>query len=218
MPAKAPARMTPEERAAKVDALKPAWAKDYIRQLESLTRTLHAQLRAAQAQAVTGEDASQYQDRGLPQDWDNPPYEYQVTAPARAECTLHQPLPVPGCAACETLSLAEWKDRYARHSQQRADTQLVQPDGSVVSTSVIPGITPPSGDWTVVRVLDGAANMEPLADLPHKAEIRFAGSYQVHYGAHESTGGARVLIVETDAAMQVRPVSPNEVLIVAMGG
>jgi hypothetical protein len=117
------------------------------------------------------------------------------------------------------MSLAEWKDRYARHFEHGTDTQLVGPDGSVISTSVWTGagITPPSGDWTVVRVLDGAADMKPLADLPHKAEIRFADAYQVHYGAHESTGGARVLVVETDNAMQVRPVSPNEILIVAMG-
>lgn len=198
--------MTPEERAAKVGALKPAWAKDYIRQLEDLTRALHAQLTETQQRL---RDAYEPEGGG----WSPP-----EPGLARAECELHQPVPVPGCAACETMSLQEWKDRYARHAQQRADTQLIQPDGSVVSTSVMAGITPPSGDWTVVRVLDGAAGMEPLADLPHKAVIRFADSYQVRYGTHETTGGARVLVVETDSTMQMRPVSQTQILIIAQGG
>ena len=154
MPPRKLSAMTPDERAAKVGTLSPAWAKDYILQLESLTRTLHAQLQAAQAQGAGD-------------------------------------LELAG-------EISGARDRLA--------------------AQVIPGITPPSGDWTVIRVLDGAANMEPLADLPHKAEIRFVDSYQVHYGYHETTGGTRVLIVETDNAMQVRPVSPTEVLIIAMGG
>lgn len=44
-PARAPA--TPEERAAKIAKL-PPWAREYIGQLENLTRTLAAQLQQAQ--------------------------------------------------------------------------------------------------------------------------------------------------------------------------
>lgn len=48
MPPRNATAMTPDEREAKVAALKPQWAQDYIRQLEALTRTLHTQLTEAQ--------------------------------------------------------------------------------------------------------------------------------------------------------------------------
>lgn len=50
MPPRNATAMTPDEREAKVAALKPQWAQDYIRQLEALTRTLHQQLTEARAQ------------------------------------------------------------------------------------------------------------------------------------------------------------------------
>ena len=149
MPPRKLAAMTPEERAAKVEALSPAWAREYILQLESLTRTLHAQLQAAQAQGAN-------------------------------DLTL-------------AGEISGARDRLA--------------------AQVIPGITAPNGEYATIRVLDGRANMEPLADLPEGAEIRFAGFYQVRYGDHETTAGARVLVVETDAAMIIRPVSQTETII-----
>jgi chemotaxis regulatin CheY-phosphate phosphatase CheZ len=141
--------MTPEERAAKVEALKPAWAKDYILQLESLTRTLHAQLTEAKRQ-----DAAD-------------------------------------------LELA----REISGARDR------------VAAQVIPGIAPPSGEYATARVLDGRANMEPVADLAEGAEVLFAGFYQVHYGDHETTAGARVLVIEGSNSLIVRPVSQTTVII-----
>lgn len=205
--------MTPEDRAAKVAALSPAWAREYIGQLEDLTRALHAQLTEARRQGAEdlnlAREISGARDRLVTSD----------QTPARAECTLHQPLPVAGCAACETMSLAEWQDRYTRHSGQQADTQLAGPDGSVISTSVWTGagITPPDGEYATARVLDGRANMEPLADLPEGAEIRFADFYQVHYGSSEGTGDARVLVVETDQPMIMQPMAPYRIIITRAG-
>jgi hypothetical protein len=78
------------------------------------------------------------------------------------------------------------------------------------------GITPPQGEYATARVLAHGTG-EPLADLPERAGIQFAGFYQVRYGDHETTGGARVLIVETSAPLLIRPLSPTAVII-ARGG
>jgi hypothetical protein len=156
MPPRNPAQMTPEERAAKVGALKPEWAKTYIRQLEGITRHLAAQLAAAQ-QAVTG--------------------------------------------------VTEIAD-HARDELRQRDSE---------SAPGLPGITPPSGEYATIRVLDGRANMKPVADLPEGAEIRFADFYQVHYGSGEGAGGARVLVVETDQPMVVQPMAPYRIIITRAG-
>jgi hypothetical protein len=181
MPPRSLAKMTPGEREAAVAALSPKWAQDYIRQLEALTRALHAQLTALR------EDFA-----GFP----------------GTECVLHPDLPVPGCAACETLSLAEWKDHYARHASREPTPSSFSGMAPAPVPSLPPGITPPQGEYATIRVLDGRAGMEPLADLPEGAEIRFADFYQARYGSTPDTGGAQVLTVETSAPMRIQPVAP----------
>lgn len=139
--------MKPEELAAKVDALSPVWAKDYIRRLERLVRNLASQV-----------------GPGSPAQPEEPA---EPSAQAPAEPSVWTPA----------------------------------------------GITPPNGDYATLRVLDGAADMTPLADLPDRAEIRFTDFYQVHYGAHESTGGMRVLVIEGDDKIVIHPISQYTVLI-----
>lgn len=159
------ANMTPEQIEEKVEALSPAWARDYIRRLEGLTRALATQLQAAQ--------------------------------PAIDFAASYDP----------------------QHANGQADPDMLEDLSSQTRPSVWTpaGITPPDGEYATVRVLDGQANMEPVADLPDRAEIRFADFYQVSYGDHESTGGMRVLVIQGDGPIQVRPVDQATVLI-ARGG
>jgi hypothetical protein len=49
--------------------------------------------------------------------------------------------------------------------------------------------------------------------LGRGTHVRFADFYTAHYGTHETTGGARVLVVETDKPMQVRPLDLDRVII-----
>lgn len=223
MPPRNLSAMTPEEREAKVATLKPQWAQDYIRELEALTRTLHAQLR-------------------LLQDGDGP---VRISAEAR-----HAAANEDGAAAQDTAGLEAARQEfpglhehpegthahpYTRpdHDHIIADSRIAEapedafdpsdPDGPPrrdKSGAVLPawavadtGLTPPDGEYATARVLDGRAAMAPLADLPEGAEVRFTDFYQVHYGDHEVTAGARVLIVETDAPLVVRPVSQTTVII-----
>lgn len=146
------AKMTPQEMSAKAAELKPAWARDYIRQLEALTRDLGRRLQEAYggngqapSTAMAADDAE--------------------TEPAPPEIT--------------------WPD----------------------------GITPPGEGYAVIRVLDGTANMEPVADLPDHAEIVFGGFFQAHFGDHELTAGARVLIIEGDGPLVIRSVDPGTIII-----
>jgi hypothetical protein len=164
MPPRKLSAMTPEDLEAKVEALTPAWAKDYIRQLEGLTRTLHAQLQAALAQD-------------------------QVDLSLAGE-------------------ISDARDGLAAKLPAQPETA---PEGTQITWPA--GIRAPNGEYATARVLDGAANMEPLADLAEAAEVRFADFYQVHYGAHETSGGARALIVETDQPMTIRPVGWGAVII-----
>lgn len=156
------ANMTPEQIEEKVEALSPAWARDYIRRLEGLTRALATQLQAAQ--------------------------------PAIDFATSYDPQPSNGQAA-----------------EAGTFSNGVAPVLPSVWTPA--GITPPDGEYATIRVLDGQANMEPVADLPDRAEIRFADFYQVHYGGHETTGGMRLLVIEGDGPIDIKPVSQTTVLI-----
>lgn len=138
--------MKPEELAAKVDALSPVWAKDYIRRLERLVRSLASQVGPG--------------------------------SPAQPE--------EPAAPTAQTPAGSVW---------------------------IPAGITPPDGDYATIRVLDGTANMEPVADLSDRHEVRFTDFYQVLYGAHEITGGMRVLVIEGDQPIVIHPAGPNTVLI-----
>jgi hypothetical protein len=144
--------MDEAEREAKVAALKPAWAQEYIRKLE-------------------GEAAGHAEYIGRLE---------------RVAVDLHRQIASLG-------------------------------GGQAPPAPRVPGMAPPEGEFAVVRVLDGAANMEPIGDLPDRAEIRFTDFYQVHYGSHEITGGMRVLVIEGDGPIQIRSVSPS-VILVARGG
>lgn len=148
MAARSASAMTPEEREAKVAALRPQWAQDYIRQLEALTRTLHQQLTEAREQGA-GDLALAHEISGA-------------------------------------------RDRLA-----------ALPDG----------IKAPEGEYATARVLDGRANMEPVADLPEGAEVRWVDFFQVRYGDHEATAGARALVVAGDGPLVVRPVDQDTIII-----
>jgi hypothetical protein len=217
MPPRNPAQMTPEERAAKVGALKPEWARTYIRQLEGITRHLAAQLAAAQAQGA-GDPALAAQVAA--------PFYAQFGAWARTTAPVPPGIPdarkaFPGIpdpilAACfRQLSQDTPGLLLADNALPGPAPGWIPPGqaGNPESAAWLAGITPPSGEYATIRVLDGRAGMEPVADLAEGAEIRFADFYQVHYGNHETTGGTRVLIVETDDSLVIRPVNQNTVII-----
>ena len=48
-------------------------------------------------------------------------------------------------------------------------------------------------------------------------DVRFADFYAVRYDADPAGGGARVLIIETDQPMQVRPYDRDAIVIAAAG-
>lgn len=174
-------KMTPAEMSAKAAELKPAWARDYIRQLEELTRDLAGRLRDANGQPAEAKAADEPASRDL-----------------AAVAELH-----------------EHPEGTHSHPHTRPDHDHVIVNGEIreAGPGHIPGITPPGGEYAVVRVLDGAASMKPLADLPDRAEIRFSDYYQVRFGDHDLTAGARVLIIETDGPLIIRPVDPGTVII-----
>lgn len=55
------------------------------------------------------------------------------------------------------------------------------------------------------------ANELPLGTGP---DVRFADFYTVRYGNHDESGGARVLVIETDAAMQIRPTNFSQQILI----
>lgn len=196
------ANMTPEQIEEKVEALSPAWAKDYIRRLEGLTRALAAQIQAAQPAIDFARSYSEMTggNGGIPD-------------PSLLAATLRPEAMGQAAAAFATEIRSEYRQSAAQDPDMLEDLSS-QTQPSVWTPA---GITPPDGEYATVRVVDGAANMEPVADLPDRAEIRFADFYQAHYGSHESTGGMRLLVIEADGPIQVRPVSQATVLI-ARGG
>jgi hypothetical protein len=59
---------------------------------------------------------------------------------------------------------------------------------------------------------------QTAAELPlgRGPDIRLADFYTVRYGDHRETSGARVLVIETDKPLQIRPTQdPNTVIIAA---
>lgn len=96
----------------------------------------------------------------------------------------------------------------ARTGYANALTQVVDAPAPALPE----GITPPADGYAVARVfLPG--DPVAIADLPDTAEIAFAQYFRVRYGDTPETAGARVLVVEGDGPMIIRPVSPSEFLI-----
>ena len=197
--------MTPEELEAKVAALKPAWALDYIRQLEALTRTLHAQLtetqeKLAAAQAQGAEDLNLAREISGARD-----------RLADAAADLHEH---PEGTHAHPYTRPDHDHIIAEGRIAEAPEDAYDPSDPDGPPRPVPaGLLPPHGEYVTARVLDGRNGMEPLADLPEGAEVRFADFYQVRYGDHETTGDARMLIVETDTPLVVRPAGQTTVLI-----
>lgn len=201
------AKMTPEEIEEKVGALSPAWAKDYIRRLEGLTRALAAQLQAAQAMDGGLTQANVIQAAGNGQVIEADPAPHFHTPDELGGATADRVRTHIAVAHYGHQGLTGWDvgRLHAYHNGLH--------DGYVTGRRSVPPFPAPAGEYATVRVVDGQANMEPVADLPDKAEIRFADFYQVHYGGHETTGGMRLLVVEADGPIQVRPVNQATVLI-----
>jgi hypothetical protein len=137
--------MSQEERAAKVAALKPAWAKDYILQLEDLTRKLADQLRNAQAQGAADlepdGEVSEARDRIA----DRPPvYPEGTSQPDGREAPIQV---VDGSAGMEpVIDLAETSEvRFAGFFQVHATSRdggvllVVEGEGPLALIPVDPG-------------------------------------------------------------------------------
>jgi hypothetical protein len=275
MPTRSLAKMTPEEIEEKVGALSPAWAKDYIRRLEGLTRALAAQLQAAQpavdyAASYDPEASGNGQAPDLPvpphpasslsgrdietalyalaQMWHAGYMDISLSAEemetiGRVHDTWFQdgqaPVPLPsgampesapapghfhapdelGAATADQMRTHIANAHYGHQGLMGWDVTRVHAyhnglhDGYAAGARITAGVTPPSGEYAIVRVVDGAANMDPIADLSDRAEVRFADFYQVHYGGHETTGGMRLLIVQGDGPVVIHPIGQDTVLI-----
>lgn len=194
--------LTPDELAARIEKL-PAWARkhiaareEYIATLETLTRTLHAQLTEARKDTTRAIGAAQ------------PSGDLDL---AREISGARDRLAAQLTEAREQI--AAWEVAYEALRENPPEGGSAVPGQP--ARELPPGVKLPQDDdgYRVVEVLDGAANMDPLLVLPDRAEIRFADFYQVRYGDTEITAGARVLVIETDSPMIIRPASQTTTLI-----
>lgn len=214
------AAMTPEQINEKVENLNPAWAKDYIRrlegqlteaqgytrQLEDLTRTLNTQLTETQGELRDARGELSALE--------------ELTGPIE-QGSLARTAGTTSAAAAPEIE-EEWDP--AAHGQPAASAPAgngwipAGQQGDATSAAWLSGIEPPvEGQYAPVQVVNGAANMDPVADLDPRFEIRFADFYQVRYGDHETTGGMRVLVIEGDGPIRIDPVSPTTVLVTRGG-
>jgi hypothetical protein len=188
--------MTPADREAKVEALKPAWAKDYIRQLEALTRDLA--VRIQDAFGVNGQSTAA------------PGLELSPEATAVAWRALDM---------MDGAAFSEGDDEVIQQVAAHFGAQLPARPDEVAPVPPRPpaypeGIAPPGDGYADIRILDGSADMEPVADLTYRAEIRYGDFFQVHLTALSGDeAGSKVLVIEGEGELAVSPVDPATIII-----
>jgi hypothetical protein len=104
--------------------------------------------------------------------------------------------------------LSLWAQEYIR--SLRAQVGALEEEAGRLRADLAAGVAGLPESDTAVELSEGGER-----PLPPGSHIRFAGFYTVHYGANEITGGVRVLIVETDGDLDIRPTFDPRCIVIA---
>ena len=131
------------------------------------------------------------------------------------------PLPDPMVRDAREEKLPAWASRTigtlrsALRANDRAYAErAAELEARIATLEALAGQAQDAGaDADTVLVLD---DPEDTLEVPlgKGRTIEFADFYTVRYGPHDQSGGARVLVVQTRQAMQIRTTyDPNEIII-----